>query len=256
MKKIFVTFGIIALFFSLNSCQFVNAAEYSGISHASLLMKFKDVNRSWRVAEKLKSQARGLAENDKKTIKKYVYGAITNEDSFTLTNCYLNGNLDTYISKKDITKPLEARLDFYARSLETSVNKAKLPQNMLLYHISDDREMRALFKDKNINEILIMPVNDDNLNALKSAIKGSKFCEKGFWITTYDQNMTKKSKYRFIISAPKNLRAVLLDEISGIKAKEVLISSGYKWEVTGISKEYDKRYKVHYYKINVKLIMN
>ncbi len=254
MKKIVVFFAVIAFMcgYSASVC----AAEYSGISSASLHMKFKDANKTWKTAEKLKTEAKVLTNNDKQTIKKYVYGAIKNEDSFLLTNAYLNNNLESCVAKKDITKPLQARLDFYARSLEGAVNKVRLPQNMLLYHVSDDREMRTLFGSQNINGILIQQISDENLNALKSAIKGYKFTEKGFWLTTYDQNLTKKSKYRFVISAPKNLRAVLLDEVSGYKTKEILISSGYRWEVTGVAKEFDKRYKENFYRINVKLVMN
>lgn len=255
MKKIIVFFAVLAFVSGINFSSSTYAAEYSGISSASLHMKFKDANRNWKTAEKLKTAAKALSDNDKKTIKKYVYGAITNEDSFMLTNCYLNGTLESYIPRKDITKPLQARLDFYARSLEGSVSKAKLPQNMLLYHVSDDREMRTLFGDKNINGILLQPVSAENAISLKSALKGTKFTEKGFWMTTYDPNLVKKSKYRIVISAPKNLRGVLLDEISNYKAKEILLASGYRWEVSNVTKEYDKRYKEDYYKICVKLVM-
>ena len=64
-------------------------------------------------------------------IKKYVFGAERGEDTYLLINCYLRDNLPDYIPKKEITKPLKYRLDYYAKSLSVPISKTKLPQNMI-----------------------------------------------------------------------------------------------------------------------------
>ena len=77
--------------------------------------------------------------------------------------------------------------------------------------------------------------------------------DKGFITAYYDKNHAPKSVFRLQINAPKKLQAVLMDEISGQNNKEILINQGYRWEVTNVQKDYDKKNKQYYYKICVKM---
>ena len=67
------------------------------------MKKYKDVG--WRkvTLNKMRTQCKNLSESDKSVIKKYVYGAVKGENTYLLMNCYLRGNMQDYVAKKDIT---------------------------------------------------------------------------------------------------------------------------------------------------------
>jgi len=220
----------------------------SGISQISMMKKYKDV--SWRkiTLNKMRNQCKNLSESDKSVIKKYVYGAVKGENTYLLMNCYLRGNLQDYIPKKDITKPLKCRMKFYAESLETSVAKVKLPQ----------KGMNAIFGgiNNNMSNLIYKPVTEENAELLAKYLHNVKFLEKGFMSTSYDEDCIKKTKFRFTIQAPKNLQAVLIEELGKPSEKEVIINCGYKWNVISVSMEYDKDTKQNYYKIVIRLLLS
>lgn len=257
MKKFYISLVVIMLLcmpagFGVQTYQ----ALTKGISHISLVKKYKDVSKNFLVINKMKQQTKALSNDDKNVIKKYVFGAVKGEDTYLLINCYLRGNLQDYISKKDITTPLKCRLKFYADALESTIAKAKLPQNMILYRGIDEKGMRALFglgvKEYG-NVVLNQPVSTENAELLSKNIKGQKFTEKGFMSTSYDKNCIKKTKFRFEVRAPKNIQAVLIEELGKPQEKEVIINCGYNWEVVAVSAEFDKSSKTTYYNIVIKL---
>ena len=257
MKNKFIPLLIVMLFAALPLQAQTYSSLTAGISQISLMKKYKDV--SWRkiTLNKMKAQTNKLSEDDKKVIKKYVYGAVTGENTYLLMNCYLRGNLKDYISARDITKPLMARMKFYADSLEKTIAKVKLPQNMLLYRGIDEKGMKAIFGTINsdIATLVYKPVTDENCETLAKYLHNSKFLEKGFMSTSYDKDCIKKTKFRFEIRAPKNLQAVLIEDLGKPQEKEVIINCGYKWNVVSVSKEYDRQTKDDYYKIVVKMIL-
>ena len=103
------------------------------ISPVYLVKPYKNINHSVIAKNKLKKQAQNMSDGDKSVIRKYVFGAVSGEDTFTLMNAYLRGNLNKYLKQKDINKPLQARMKYYSDNLCKTLTKTELPQNMLLY---------------------------------------------------------------------------------------------------------------------------
>ena len=249
---------ICLMIFTVFCCP-IFAAEYSyqslttGITQASMLKSFKDINRNFHVINKMKIEAKRLSIKEQSIITKYVYGAVRGENTFLLINCYLRGNLPQYLNPKDVTKPLKHRMEYYANDLSASVAKSKLPQNMLLYRGINEKGITAIFADKGINDIIKKPVSEENALILKNKLSNTEFTEKGFMSTAYDINYAAKTKFIFVIKAPKNLQAVLLDGIDKPQqtiTKEILVNRGYKWKVTDVKLVKDK-----YYKIELKLVL-
>ena len=244
-------------------CSFIPsfAATYSqltdGINEITLIKSYKDVSKNFIVVGKMKRLARNLPQDDKNVISKYVFGAVKGENTYLLMNCYLRGNLHLYIKPKDITKPLKSRMQYYADSMAVSVAKVKLPKNMLLYRGIDEKGMGSIFAEKNIAECLSKQVSYENTVYLKSKINGYTFTEKGFMSASYDINCAKQNKFIFVIKAPKNLQAVLVDGIlqsNQSPTKEVVINKGYKWKVTDV--DFALRNNGNkYYKITLKLVL-
>jgi len=257
MKNIIIGLIVVMLFFVLPVKSQTYNSLTAGISQLSLMKKYKDV--SWRkiTLNKMRTQTENLSKEDKNVIKKYVYGAVTGENTFLLMNCYLRGNLQDYIPKKDVTKPLKFRMKFYAESLETAVLKIKLPQNMLLYEGIDEKTMKLIFGtvNKDVNNVISKPVTEENCELLAKYLHNVKFLEKGFMLTSYDKDCAKKTKFRFEVRAPKNLQAALIEDIGKKENKEVIINCGYKWNVVSVTKESDRNTKGDYYKIVVKMIL-
>ena len=251
MKKI-ITLCVLLLFCT----SVIGANNYTsltaGISQISLMKKYKNVNLISQ--GKLKKECIKFTQEDRYVIIKYVMGAVKGENTFLLTNCYLRDNLSKYLSPKDITKPLKCRLQFYADSLAKTVSKTKLPQNTILYYGAEDKEVYSMFATKGVDNIISQSVSEENLAVLKSKLLNKEFTEKGFLLTSYEKNNIKKTKFRFIINAPKNLQAVLIDEIVNQENKQVLINAGYKWKVTNIEIFSDND-KARYYTLTIKLVL-
>lgn len=224
------------------------------VSQASIIMPYKDVSKNWRTINKMKKQTRQLSEEDKSVIKKYVFGAVKGEDTYLLINCNLRGTLEYYIPKKEITKPLKYRLDYYANALAKPISKVKLPQNMVLYRGVDEKGIKLIFKNKGIDTIAGKPVNESNLALLKQKLDGAIYEEKGFMSTSYNKKCAKKTKYMFEVNAPKNIHAVLLEDIGKQVEKEVLINMRTKWEVVDIRIDQDIKTKYSFYVIKIKFI--
>ena len=222
------------------------------VSQASIIMPYKDVSKKWHVINKMKKQTKQLSEEDKSIIKKYVFGAVRGEDTYLLINCNLRGTLQYYIPKKEITTPLKCRLDYYANALSKPISKVKLPQNMILYRGVDEKGIKLIFKGKGIDAIVNKPVNESNLALLKQKLDGAVYEEKGFMSTSYKKDCAKKTKFIFEVNAPKNLQAVLLEDIGKQVEKEVLVNRGTKWEVTDVYIDSDKNSKRSFYVIKIK----
>ena len=256
MKRFIVSL-VIALFFC--SCAvFANTNTFtagSEVSQTSIFMRYKDISRNWRVINKMKTQAQNLTNEEKSVIKKYVFGAVRGEDTYLLINCYLRDILQYYVPAKEITKPLKYRLDYYARSLSVPIAKTKLPQNMILYRGIDEKGMKYLFSDKKIDTIVNKPVNEVNLAELKKHIHGAVYVEKGFMSTSYDINCTRQTKFILEVNAPKNLQAVLMEDLGKKQEKEVIINKGTKWEVTDITIDTSKKTKKDFYRIKIKFLL-
>ncbi len=235
MKKILGVFFIILVFcagvFSAET-RVVNAGEF--VFKLSLIKKYKDINHNIFALSKIREQAKNLPDKDKNIIQKYVYGAVRGENTFLLINCYLRNNLQDYIPKKEITTPLKCRLDFYSKALRESISGAKLPRNMILYKGIEDKEVRRIFKSKKIDNVINSAVSQENLEKLRTALIDAEFEEKGFILTTYDKNYVKSGKFIFEICAPKNLQAVLLDDLNKTSKKEILINKQSYWKVADI----------------------
>ena len=224
------------------------------VSQASIIMPYKDISKKWRTINKMKKQTRQLSEEDKSVIKKYVFGAVRGEDTYLLINCHLRGVLEHYIPKKEITTPLKCRLDYYANALSKPISKVKLPQNMILYRGIDEKGIKLIFKGKGIDSIVSKPVNENNLALLQQKLDGAVYVENGFMSTSYKKDCAKKTKFMLEVNAPKNLQAVLLEDIGKQVEKEVLINRGTKWEVTDIYIDSDTKSKCTFYVIKVKFL--
>ena len=257
MKKIFLFFCCVCF---MQNIVFANSQSYSeltsGISQAALFKPYKYALKRPLILNKIKKQTYALSEIDRTVIKKYVVGAVKGEDTFSLMNANLNYNLGRYLSQKDITNPLKARLNMYADDLSKTLSKTALPQNILLYYGVDDKELLGLFPGKNLEQYLLQPVSDDNLRSLKSTMSGSEFTESAFMKATYDKNFAAPTKFRFEIKAPKMLRAVVIESITQNGRKEVLINKGYKWKIVDITKAYDSNNKSYYYQFTIKLLLH
>ncbi len=249
MKKYLVI--LLALLF-MTAPAYSDYAVNSTVSKGSLLKTYKDISYKPMTINKLKNSSKNLDEDSKSVIKKYVYGAVKGEDTFLLINGYLRGNLNSYISKKDITKSLEQRLNYYSVGLKTAIAKVKLQKNMLLYKGLDEKELQTYFAAQNINTSSLSKVSDSNVAELKKKLQGVSFVDKGFMTVSYDKYFTTRTKYKFEIRAPKGMQAILTDGISGKNMKELIINSGYKWQVVDVKKGYDLNRKEHYYNIVLK----
>ena len=230
----------------------VSAGVY--VSQFSMVKKYKDISHNPIAINKMKSQVRNLTEDEKAVIKKYVFGAVRGEDTYLLINCNLRNTLQHYIPAKEITKPLKCRLDYYANQLSAPVSKGRLPQNIILYRGVDEKGIKLIFADKKINDYVTKPVTEDNLKFLRQKLVNAIYTEKGFMSTSYDINCTKQTKFVFEINAPKNLQAILLEDLGKKAEKEVLINSNSKWEVTDITIAKNKKSEQDFYKIKIKFV--
>ena len=256
MKNIILS--LLLSFFLCNCALCANTDLYTtgaDVSYASILMPYKDISHKWRTISKMKTQAKNLSEEEKAVIKKYVFGAVRGEDTYLLINCYLRDILPQYIPAKEITKPLKCRLDYYARSMSVPISKTKLPQNMVLYRGVDEKGIKYLFPKKSLDNIINKPVSEANLSDFKKQILGEKYIEKGFMSTSYDINCSRQTKFIFEVNAPKNLQAVLLEDLGKKQEKEVLINKGTKWEVTDINIDTNKKTKKDFYRIKIKFLL-
>ncbi len=228
----------------------IRAGEY--VTQTINLRAYKDISKRFLVINKLKQQTKNLSDADKNVIKKYVFGAVRGENTFLLINSYLRGNMQMYIPQKEITKPLKSRMDYYARTLNSVISKARLPQNMLLYAGMTEKDMEAVFADKKIDSVIKTELSDKNLTILKDKIKNEKFDENAFIVAYYDKNFVPKTKFMFEISAPKNLQVVSMEELDKKRAKEVVINKQATWKITDINIDSNKNGK--YYRIKIKFV--
>lgn len=254
MKKLF-TFLLILSFFGNANIVLAAHQIYQSISPAVLLKPYKDISMKILVIKKLKQQAKNLSQTDKNIISKYVFGAVKSENTFLLINSYLRGNLTKYISKNDISKPLEMRLKMYSDNLSSAISKGRLPQNMLLYYSIDNKTFVTFFPDKTLQKVIVSPVSAENEAVLKSKICNKKYKDNGFMLSSYDKSYTEKTKFRFEIKAPKNLQALLIDEICSQNKKQIIINKGYDWKVTDVKKAYDTHQKQDFYLITLKIVL-
>ena len=251
MKKIIVFLCAILLCAPVFSVEnIVSAGVY--VSQFTMMRKYKEV--SWISLNKMKEQTRNLSEDEKAIIKKYVFGAVRGEDTYLLINCHLRGTLEHYIPKKEITKPLKCRLDYYANQLSAPITKTRLPQNTILHRGVDEKGIKLIFADKKLDSYFAKPVTEENLAVLKKKLVGAKYFEKGFMSTSYDKDTVKESKFIFEVNAPKELQAVLMDNLGKKEEKEILINRNSIWEVTDISIDKSKKTKQDFYKIKIKFV--
>ena len=249
MKKIIIFLCAILLCTPVFSVEnIVSAGVY--VSQFSMMKKYKEI--SWRTLNKMREQTRNLSEEEKAVIKKYVFGAVRGEDTYLLINCHLRGTLEYYIPKKEITKPLKCRLDYYANQLSAPISKTRLPQNTILYRGVDEKGIKLIFAGKKLDSYFTKPVTEENLSVLKQRLIGARYVEKGFMSTSYDINAVKESKFIFEVNAPKELQAVLMDNLGKKEEKEILINRNSIWEVTDITIEKNKKTKQDFYRIKVK----
>ena len=216
------------------------------------MKKYHDVNYRIISLTKMRNQTKQLSEEDKNIIKKYVFGAVKGEDTYLLINCYLRGNLQDYIPKKEITTPLKCRLDYYAKALSSSISKTRLPRNIILYRGIDEKGAKSLFASKNVNNLINSPVSEDNLSKLRLALLNFEIVEKGFMSTSYDKNCAKQTKYLLEVNAPKNLQAILIEDLGKKSEKEVIINKHTVWKITGINIESNKGRQ--YYRIKLRFV--
>lgn len=249
MKKIIIFLCAILLCAPVFSVEnIVSAGVY--VSQFSMMKKYKEI--SWRTLNKMREQTRNLSEEEKAVIKKYVFGAVRGEDTYLLINCHLRGTLEYYIPKKEITKPLKCRLDYYANQLSAPISKTRLPQNTILYRGVDEKGIKLIFAGKKLDSYFTKPVTEENLSVLKQRLIGARYVEKGFMSTSYDINAVKESKFIFEVNAPKELQAVLMDNLGKKEEKEILINRNSIWEVTDITIDKNKKTKQDFYRIKVK----
>lgn len=255
MKKIIIFLCAILLCAPVFSVEnIVSAGVY--VSQFSLMKKYKDIAHNPIAVNKMKNQAKNLSADEKSVIKKYVFGAVKGEDTYLLINCNLRNTLQYYIPKKEITKPLKCRLDYYANQLSAPISKMRLPQNIILYRGVDEKGFKLIFADKKIDNYVNKPVTEENLSVLKQKLVGSVYTEKGFMSTSYDINSAEQTKFIFEISAPKGLQAVLIEDFGKKEEKEVLINCNSQWKVTDVKIDKNKKTKQDFYKISVKFIKN
>ena len=251
MKKIIVLLFAVLLCAPVFSVEnIVSAGVY--VSQFSMMKKYKNI--SWISLNKMREQTRNLSEDEKAVIKKYVFGAVRGEDTYLLINCNLRGTLEYYIPKKEITKPLKCRLDFYANQLSAPISKTRLPQNTILYRGVDEKGIKLIFAGKKLDGYFSKPVTEENLTVLKQKLIGAKYIEKGFMSTSYDIDSVKQTKFIFEVNAPKELQAVLMDNLGKKEEKEILINRNSSWEVKDIKIDTNKETKQDYYRIKLMFI--
>lgn len=253
MKKIIIFLCAILLCAPVFSVEnIVSAGVY--VSKFTMNKKYKEINHNFITINKMKEQTKNLSEDEKHVIKKYVFGAVRGEDTYLLINCNLRGTLQHYIPKKEITKPLKCRLDYYSEQLSKPLSKGRLPKNIILYRGVDEKGIKLIFADKKLDNVVTKPVNEENLNLLKQKLAGAIYTEKGFMSTSYDINCAKQTKFIFEVSAPKNLQALLIEDLGKKEEKEVIINRNSQWKVNDISIDKNKKTKQDYYKISIKFV--
>ena len=253
MKKIIVFLCAILLCAPVFSVEnIVSAGVY--VSQLSMMKKYKDISHNPIVLTKMKNQAKNLSEDEKAIIKKYVFGAVRGEDTYLLINCNLRNTLQYYIPKKEITKPLKCRLDYYADQLSAPISKTRVPQNIVLYRGIDEKGMKLIFAQKNLNNYIDKPVTEENLKILKEKLVNSVFVEKGFMSTSYDINYAKQTKFILEVNTPKNMQAVLIEDLGKKSEKEVLINRNTKWVVKDITIDKSKKTKQNFYKVQIRFV--
>ena len=255
-KFICIFLIFLALSFSLSGFADTNS-DYtsltSGISTITINRKYTDICLRPFSVKKLKQQEQSLNADNISVISKYTNGAVRGEKTFLFMNAYLRNNLNDYIKQNDITNPLKHRLKFYADSMSAVLSKTRLPLNTVLYSSLNDKDLKALFTNKDVIQLLNKPISNESMVALKAKLYNVKFIDKGFILATYDKKCTANSRYVFKICAPKNLQAVLIENIRNNNKKEVLINKGYCWKISEISIENDREQP--YYLITLKLAL-
>ena len=252
MKKLLILFFAVVHMLSFYSYASKIPSAGDDVIAASIILPYKDISHKWRVINKMKNQAKNLTDEEKSVIQKYVFGAVRGEDTYLLINCYLRNILEDYVPAREITKPLKFRLEYYAKCLSTPIAKVKLPQNMILYRGIDEKGMKYLFPKKNLANVISKPISENNLELLKKEIVGELYVEKGFMSTSYDKNCARQTKFMFQVNAPKNLQAVLIEDLGKKQEKEVLINKNTKWKVSDVKIDSDKKSKRDYYLITIK----
>ncbi len=253
MKKIIIFMCAILLcapVFSVDNI--VSAGVY--VTQFSLMKKYKDISHNIIAINKMKKQTKNMTEDEAAIIKKYVFGAVRGEDTYLLINCNLRNTLEYYIPKKEITKPLKCRLDFYAEQLSAPISKTRLPQNIILYRGIDEKGLKLIFAGKNIDAEINKPVNEENLASLKQKLINKTFLDKGFMSTSYDINCAKQTKFIFEVNAPKNLQAALIEDLGKKSEKEVIINRNSKWVVSDVKIGTRSKTKENFYKISIKFV--
>ena len=257
MKKFFIYILLcLSICLPMSAENNKTASAGDSVNPASLVLPYKDIYNKKRIINKINNQAKELTDEEKAVIKKYVYGAVKGEDTFLLINCMLRGNLQSYIPRKEITKPLIYRLEYYANQLSISISRTRLPQNMLLYRSIDEKTLLEIFNDNTIKNTVYKPVNTDNLQILQATLHNKKYIEKGFMFVTYDKNSIQNSKFILEICAPKNLQAVSMKNLGNKTASQILINKNSVWEVTDINIDTNKKTNHSLYKIKLKFLLN
>ena len=72
--------------------------------------------------------------------------------------------------------------------------------------------------------------------------------------TSYDIDSVKQSKFVFEVNAPKELQAVLMDNLGKKEEKEVLINRNSVWEVKDITIDTNKETKQDYYRLKLMFV--
>lgn len=253
MKKIIIFLCALMLCAPVYSVDnIVSAGVY--VSQFQIMKKYKDISHNWRILNKMRDQASGLSKEEKAVIQKYVFGAVRGEDTYLLINCDMRNNLEKFIPKKEVTKPLKYRLDYYANQLSAPISKTRLPQNIILYRGVDDKGIKLIFANLKIDSYINKPVSEENLKVIKPKLIGAKFEEKGFMSTSYDINCAKQTKFIFEVNAPKNLQGILLEDMGKKAEKEVLINRNTKWEVTDVTIDQNRKTKQDFYRVKLRFI--
>ena len=253
IKQIFVVLFALCLFLPKEAeAVSLSANTTASITPVILMKSYKDLTKSPIVMGKFKRNAKSFSKDDKDVITKYVFGAVRGEDTFLYINAFLRENLNDYLSTSDITKPFKNRLKFYAEGLRKSIAHSQIPQNVILYKDVNEKDLNHFFKDKNIKNIINSSISDENAFELQKKLRGEKFVEKGFILSTYNKNTLPKSKFVFEIRTPQNMQAVLIEDFDTRAGKSVLINEGYKWEVVSVAKAYNNTLHNDYYNIVIK----
>lgn len=218
----------------------------NAITPEILAKPYEDISQNDKLIQELKEHTKTLDDATKKSIQKYTTGW---EGEYLKVNGILRGNLKEYEGLTGVmTEDKIKQAKEWINDIDKAMDKSPLPQNMKLYRGISHDGIKAIFKNDEIaNFIEKNEVNENNLIKIKDTLLNARYDELGYMSTSYAKTSAYKSKTRFTVNAPQNLKGILVEDIGIGDEHEMLLERNTSWKIKDITVDFDVIDRIHYY---------